>query len=500
MTFSFTGNDNLQINLPAPLPMGILDSLMVDYEGAPNSTGFGSFETTIHAGVPLMWTLSEPYGAKVWWPCKQDLNDKIDSIDVLVTTPMPYRAASNGVLVEEAVSGNTVRYHWRHRYPIPAYLIAFAVTDYATFSDYVYLPDGDSIEILNYVFHPDLIQGQNELSSTVEIMELYNDLFGIYPFADEKYGHAQFGWGGGMEHQTMSFMGGFSYGLQAHELAHQWFGDKVTCGSWEDIWLNEGFATYLTGLTSLYLGTPQEWESWKTNNLNNIISQPDGSVWVDDTTSVGRIFSGRLSYKKGAYVLHMLRWQLGDDAFYQGIQNYLNDPALAYGYARTPDLQQHLEASSGQDLEVFFDQWFYGEGYPSYHAIWEPTSNGIRIQLDQTTSDPSIAFFQMPVPVRVNASGLDTILRLDHQFSGQVFEIELPDQPLSLEVDPEKWLISGNNTVEMAAVGTEVWSEMGLHVVLAPNPVSSHLQVYARSSDQAFSLKIYDLVGRLMYE
>jgi aminopeptidase N len=428
------------------------------------------------------------------------LNDKIDSIDVLVTTPMPYRAASNGVLVEEAVSGNTVRYHWRHRYPIPAYLIAFAVTDYATFSDYVYLPDGDSIEILNYVFHPDLIQGQNELSSTVEIMELYNELFGIYPFADEKYGHAQFGWGGGMEHQTMSFMGGFSYGLQAHELAHQWFGDKVTCGSWEDIWLNEGFATYLTGLTSLYLGTPQEWESWKTNNLNNIISQPDGSVWVDDTTSVGRIFSGRLSYKKGAYVLHMLRWQLGDDAFYQGLQNYLNDPALAYGYARTPDLQQHLEASSGQDLDVFFNQWFYGEGFPSYHAIWEPTSNGVRIQLDQSTSDPSIGFFQMPVPVRVSAAGLDTMLRLDHQFSGQVFEIELPVQPLSMEVDPEKWLISGNNTVEMAAVGTEVWSEMGLYVVLAPNPVSSHLQVYARFSDQAFSLKIYDLVGRLMYE
>jgi aminopeptidase N len=208
-TLSYVQSDhNLQINLPGNIAMNVLDSITVSYEGTPTATsGFGSFERATHNNVPVLWTLSEPYGAKDWWPCKQDLTDKIDSIDVLVKTPSSYRVGSNGKLVDEIEEGAHTIYHWRHRYPIPAYLISIAVTNYAVFSDYVDLEDGNAIEILNYVYPENLNSAQDNLVNTVEIMELFNDLFGLYPFADEKYGHAQFNWGGGMEHQTMSSMG-----------------------------------------------------------------------------------------------------------------------------------------------------------------------------------------------------------------------------------------------------------------------------------------------------
>jgi len=474
LTYS-QANDNLQIGLPETIPLGQLDSVLVKYEGAPNSTGFGSFEQGTHNGTPVLWTLSEPYGAKLWWPCKQDLNDKIDSIDIIVRTPAEYRVGSNGILANEYVDGSDKIYNWKHRYSIPAYLIAIAVTNYDVFSDFVELDNGDSIEILNYVFPENLNSAIQQLQSTVEIMELFNELFGIYPFADEKYGHAEFGWGGGMEHQTMSFMGSFSYGLQAHELAHQWFGDKITCGSWQDIWLNEGFATYLTGLTSEFLGTEQAWMNWKFSRIANITSQPNGSVWVEDTTRVSRIFSGRLSYNKGSYLLHMLRWKLGDEDFFQAIQNYLADPELAFGYARTADLKAHFEAQSGIDLSEFFEDWFYGQGFPSYQISWSDLGEKVRIKIEQTTSDPSVNFFEMPVSIKVTGEGQDSLLRLEHTFSGQEFEVDLPFSVSQLDFDPSLWLLSADNTIEEVIISGTSTNQIPKNITVSPNPFTNDL-------------------------
>ncbi|MBK8504813.1 MAG: T9SS type A sorting domain-containing protein [Saprospiraceae bacterium] len=369
------------------------------------------------------------------------------------------------------------------------------MTNYTYFSDYLSLPNGDSIEILNYVFPENQTSAETQLNNTLEIMDLYNSLFGLYPFANEKYGHAQFGWGGGMEHQTMSFVGSFSYGLIAHGLAHQWFGDKVTCASWQDIWLNEGFATYLSGLTSEFRGSEQEWRNWKLSKIANIVSQPGGSVWVSDTNSVSRIFDGRLSYNKGAYLLHMLRWKLGDNSFFAGVRSYLNDDLLAYNYANTTDLRRHLEQASGQDLTEFFADWYYGQGYPSYQLSWNQEEHQLHINLKQSTSHASVDFFEMPVPVYVQGGGRDTLLVLESQFRDQDFDVDLSFEVELVQFDPDLWLISAGNTVEKALVNA-LEEATFLDLQISPNPVTDQLLIEIREQNVRIDrIEVSDLDG-----
>ncbi|MBT8257562.1 MAG: M1 family metallopeptidase, partial [Bacteroidia bacterium] len=336
LSFSQNTDDELVITLAQVQNQGVLDSLTVRYSGSPMSAGFGSFEQTTHNGDPIIWTLSEPYGAKSWWPCKQDLIDKVDSVDVFITTPQfnptseEYFSVSNGVEQSQTLDSGNKTTHFKHKYPIPAYLIAIAATNYEIFTQQVD-NNGNPFDIVNYVFPESLADAQLNTPVTVDIMDLFINLFEPYPYEDEKYGHAEFTRSGGMEHTTVSFMGNYSRNLIAHELAHQWFGDKITCGSWKDIWLNEGFATYLSGLVVEGLDNNAAFTAWKENRVNHITSLPDGYVYLQDadTTSVSRIFNSRLSYSKGAMVLHMLRKKLGDVDFYQGVQDYLADPDLS---------------------------------------------------------------------------------------------------------------------------------------------------------------------------
>ncbi|MCX6226490.1 MAG: M1 family aminopeptidase [Bacteroidia bacterium] len=540
-------NDKISIQLPSQPVTGNrqpaalirdpsftkLDSIMVDYQGIPVDDSTESFALSKHDNVPVLYTLSEPYGAKDWWPCSQDLNDKIDSVHLVITVPPRNRAAANGMLISEQHCDDRSIYQWKHKHPIAAYLIGVAVTNYAVYSDFVPLETGDSIEILNYVYPETLSDTRALTPNLVKPFQLYNRLFGLYPYADERYGHAQWNWGGGMEHQTMSFMGSFGYELMAHELGHQWFGDFLTCGSWKDIWLNEGFATYMSGLCYEHDLGGIYWEPFKRLSINRVIREPGGSVYCYDTTNIDRIFDSRLSYSKGAMVLHMLRWEMGDGNFFKAMNNYLYDPKLANGYATTEDFIRHAEAVADTSFREFFNDWIFGEGYPKYHIVYRLNpDNEVELEISQEPSDPSVSFFEMDLPVRLYGNGAAAELRsrsegvpafagmtekgsvqregipafagmtsasyvtvvLKHSYSGQVFRVNPGFKVDSVKFDPERWICTANPVVLNVA---EIPYNQQLKIY--PNPVTDQLTVELTMPEEGLHIRIFNQKGQLLH-
>jgi aminopeptidase N len=461
LTFTQNTNNELVITLPTTQTTGTSGTVVITYSGIPPQNGFNAFSTEVRSnGSNTLYTLSEPFGARDWWPCKQDLNDKVDSIDVYITAPSEYVAVSNGVETTlPVINGVNKTTHFHHGYPIPAYLICMAVTDYSIYNQTAGVAP-NTFPIVNYIYPEDLASVQTQLAQTPLILNLYNNLFEIYPFHNEKYGHAEFGWGGGMEHTTVSFMVGFGRQLIAHEMAHQWFGDKITCGSWKDIWLNEGFATYVASMVIENFDGQAAFINDKSNMINNITAQSNGAVYLTDSEaeSVNRIFSSRLSYNKGAMVLNMLRLKMGDALFFQGIKNYLADANLAYKYAVTSDLQNHLEAVYGSSLTEFFNDWVYNQGYPTYTITAQNwTSGRVKFVVNQTQSDPSVSFFEMPIPVRVTGvGGQQADLILNNTSNGQTFIMNVPFVVTGVTFDPKKDIISKNNNITLGLENFEL--------------------------------------------
>jgi len=491
VVFQHSAN-KINITLPSIANKNTVDSVEVFYHGAPLQNGMGSFVSSTHNTVPIIWTLSEPYGSKDWWPCKESLSDKIDSIDVYITCPQQYRAASNGKLIEDKVVGQNRIAHWSHRFPIATYLVGIAVTNYQTYSDFLDIPNGEKIEVLNYIYPEYLTTAKSKSTDILNILSFYNSKFITYPFASEKYGHAQFGWGGGMEHQTMSFMTNLEFELVAHEMAHQWFGDYITLASWHDIWLNEGFATYLTGLTYESLLNGQYWQSWKNIQVDRITSSLGGSVFVADTTDVNRIFNGRLSYSKGAYLLHMLRWEIGDEKFFQGMKNYLNDPLMANGFASQLQFVKHMETVADTSFTEFFKDWYYGEGYPIYRLTYYTDYGDFgkqKIRISQSPSNSSVDFFEMHIPVRIWKNGKYTDLRLYNTSQNQEFVIS-ETKVDRVEFDPDKWLIAKADIVDAVVQISE-----NRNIQIISERESKIIRILLPDNSERGKLRIVDLTG-----
>lgn len=498
LNFSQNSNKELVITLPAVQAQNVLDSVTVTYSGVPPTTD-GAFTIGTHSGQPMLWTLSEPYGAKDWWPCKQDLNDKIETLDVYITAPSQYVSVANGLQKSVVTTGSNKTTHFKHTYPIPAYLVAIAVSNYVVFNQTAgTVPN--TFPIVNYIYPETQASVQTQLAQTLPIMSLFEELFEAYPFKNEKYGHAQCGIAGGMEHTTVSFMGSFGRELIAHELAHQWFGNKITCGTWKDIWLNEGFATYLSGLVVEDFDGATAFTNWKNSLINNITSSAGGAVYLSDadTTNVNRIFSSRLSYNKGAMVVHMLRYKLGDANFYQGMKNYLADPNLAYGYAKTADLQAHLELVSGQSLSEFFNDWLYKQGYPTYNVTAQYLNGtNYRITINQTQSHSSVSYFEMPVPIRLTGAGGQFLdVRLENTFNGQQFTVSVPFTVTGLTFDRRKDILSRSNTATLGAPEKEFFKDIHLF----PNPAKSELNVQLPTGITTQSATFYNALGQKVLE
>ncbi len=483
-------------------------SVEVWYHGLPN-TGGGFFSgistgTSPSWGAQVTWTLSEPFNASQWWPVKQVLEDKADSAWIFITTQNTNKAGSNGVLTGVTNLGNNKhRFEWKTRYPISYYLISATVSTYQEYNIYAH-PQGyqDSILIMNYIYnHPNILgYFKTVIDQTAGLIELYSEKFTLYPFASEKYGHAMAPMGGGMEHQTMTTLGSFSFNLVAHELSHQWFGDQVTCATWQDIWINEGFATYSEYLANEFLKSYQDAQTLMAGIYNNVISQPGGSVYVpiNDATNINRIFSSRLSYDKGAALVHMIRHEINNDQlFFDVLKSFLT--TYAADVAKGDDFRAVAENITGISFQDFFNQWYYGEGFPIYDVHWAQTDPGtIRVITFQSTSTSVTPLFKMPLEIKCLLQGNgDTTVRLYIKQAVDTFWVQVNGTVSNIQVDPSKWMLMQVNNIKNTTGIEEV---KRIPVALFPNPAKD--RVFIRFDNQAGAgdnlFLLHDLKGQLV--
>jgi aminopeptidase N len=483
--------------------------IKIDYSGTPptaqtNPLGGAGMTNDFSPswGNQVTWSLSEPFSAYEWWPCKQSLTDKADSCSVKITVPNTCKAGSNGILENVVPLGNgTTRYEWKHRHPIDYYLISVAVAKYVEYNVYAN-PTGSvgPVLIQNFIYdNPQTLPNfLDEINETVDFMELYADLFGPYPFQDEKYGHCMAPISGGMEHQTMTTQGFFEKNLTAHELTHQWWGNNVTCASWADIWINEGFASYgeYLMLENLY---PGQQVQHMTDVHTSVMGSPNGSVYVLDSLNEGRIFSGRLSYDKGAGIVHTLRYLINDDAlFFSTLKLFQNE--FKESTATGIQFRDFVATATGIDLTPFFNEWYFGEGYPTYSARWNNVGTDLLLELTHTVSMPSVTpTFTNPIDVRFTRLGQsDTTIRFE--ISSNLDQFLVPNvgtiNNLTL-IDPSNWIINKIGTrvkdVNFFLSTDELPNEV---ISMQPNPFDGAVSIAIPSTTKVDQLLVFDASGR----
>jgi aminopeptidase N len=502
LAFQFAQN-KLTITPSQPLANDQALTVTVFYQGIPNSRDLGSFRFSTHERTtePAIWSLSEPYGAPDWFPCRDTPGDKADSSSVRITAPSRFVSVSNGVLVATVDNPDGTRtYQWRNSYPIAQYLISVALSNYELYNT-PFSSGGQTLPITHYIYPEVLPLVKAKLDQTPAIMKLFTERFGPYPFLREKYGHAQIGRGnGGMEHQTISSMeeGALTTSVIAHELAHQWFGDKVTCRDWQNIWLNEGFASYAEAVYAESIGGRAAYQS--TMDAFAIRARnATGSVYVQDITNFANIFNGNRSYAKGATVLHMLRGIVGDSTFYRILKTYNTSPYVAYGTATTDYFQAVTEQVSGQNLAYFFNQWIYGAGYPVYRVSIAngPSANTASVRLEQRNAfaNTNPTSFTMPVQIRVQSAAGDTIVSVLSNQANQTFTLPARGPVTGVTVDPNNWILK---TVESTAlVVTSVAEPIADLFTSYPNPADDVLTVdFTTLASGSASLMLTNLLGQ----
>ncbi len=489
-------NDILTVTLDRTYSLGEMVSVSIQYAGDPVS---GYFGWDSDQGQPWIWTLSEPFGARHWWPCKDLNTDKADSVDLHVTVPDNLIVASNGLLESETIpAAGKKMFFWKERYAIPTYLVALTIHPFATFSNTYTGLDGTTTMPVDYYVLPNyLTEAQEAYPITVEMLEAFAQGFGEYPFINEKYGHVHFPWGGGMEHQTLTslYFNAFSQHIISHELGHQWFGDMITCADFHHIWLNEGFATW----TEAYWREMHEIDGREAyrEEMNDAAFLGPGTIYVEDVSDFWAIFDGNLSYNKASWVPHMLRGMFGDETFFAGLQAYRE--AYQYSSATTEQFRDIFEQVGGRDLDQFFQQWIYGEGHPQYVVNWtsDAVSGGTRIQMriEQIQLDQ---VFEMPLQVLVQSEFGDQVFTVENDQRVQWFTLEANDQVTGLVLDPGDWVLC-----QVAYGGTSdipglIRDEPRL-LPNVPNPFNPSTTIHFELPLAAqVRVAVYDLSGRLV--
>lgn len=466
---SFTRTGELvDVELPDTIHASQPFTWQVFYHGKPlNPVEFrGLFHIydEIHQ-MNVTYTLSEPFHLKEWLPCKEFLTDKIDSVWTFVTTDTSCMAGSNGLLEQIVPLGNGHhRFEWKTRYPMAYYLISLNVADYTEYNLYAH-PAGlsDSILVQNFVYDsPTALPAiQSDLNKVPSQIEMYSELYGMYPFHQEKYGHCQVRLSGAMEHQTMTTAGTFWDWVLAHELAHQWFGDYVTCATWQDIWINEGWATYSEYVFYEETGDVSRMDNWKTQTFFHAKQQALGSVYIPfaEASDEDRIFSWDLSYKKGGAITYMMRYLIGNDLlFYEGIRQFISQ--YANSNATGDQFRMVMESITQMNLQPYFDEWYYGQGYPIFDVNWEndnASPNTVTINLAVTGSSPVTNFLSLPIPLQLNLNdGSDTLVYIQPTASTGEYTVNTGQAFCqSVSFDPENNIVDSVRSISQTVPATK---------------------------------------------
>ena len=511
---SITGNaigynhfsDTLNIQLDRFYNYGEEISVLIYYSGVPpvlNSLKGMRYE--FHGNSePVIATLSTPYLAHLWMPCKDGPGDKVDSVYIDISIPdtsinnLDLTAVSNGRLENVAVSDGKKTFMWKERYPIVPYYLMIAISNYCQFQQTVIDSSGNEFPVIYNVFKEDSLTAYQGTLQLPMAIDLFSSLFGSYPFKNEKYGMTQLGFYGAIENQTNTIQNTLNpswFMVSVHELSHMWFGNMITCSNWHHGWLNEGFATYSEALWMEHTGG---FNSYK-NYLGYYRFLEGGTVYLENIDDPFNVFVD-IIYAKGAWVLHMLRGVLGDDDFFSSISHYASDPRFKYKHASTEDFQNVCETVSGKDLGYFFDQWIYDEYYPIYNATYNYSTrtHKLEIQLTQTQSQNGWRqVFAMPVDVKVNfSSGGDTLITLWNDQQNQDYFISLASQVQSVVIDPDQWIlrmigsVSDINQEELPEITSFSLSNN------YPNPFNPGTNIQCTIGSRGFvSLKVYDVLG-----
>lgn len=498
------------ITLPSSLAVNTNFNAKIYYKGNANTVGGAAIGDGFSTGSSpswgnqVTWSLSEPYSAYEWFPCKQFLQDKADSAWVFVTTSNQNRVGSNGLLEGvDSLPNSKVKYRWKTNYIIDYYLISIAVSKYVDYTYFVHPPNlpNDSVMVVNYVYdNPNCLPTfKSQIDSNGLVLEYFSDKFGLYPFYEEKYGHAMAPFGGGMEHQTMTSVGNLgNFSLNAHELMHQWFGDYVTCKTWKDIFINEGFASYGEYIAYEHFRGLAAAQADMATVHADVLQDPNARVYFTDTTDVNRIFSSRLTYNKGSAVLHTLRFVLGDSLFFAGLKNFLQQ--YAFSTASIDDLKASMETFTGVNLNDYFSQWLYGYGHPIFSGQFFANGSNLYLRITHTTSSINTNLFKTPLEIKCTGPAGDTTVRVNITANSNDFIIPYGRAVTNISIDPNNWLLNTVGTISQnSALQTLNAQDVQLEnsVQVWPNPAENEVHVWVNNDPQA-RYGLYNMQGQML--
>ncbi len=507
VTSTYRMADMLHIVLAESLDEGEPFTVSVSYSGRPPEISGEidefpfSWRRHTYQGrsIPSIFTMSVPNRSTAWWPCKDTMGDKA-TVDIQVYYPDTLTAVANGVGMGSMALGNGRRVStWSHRHPIAPYLVSVVISEFAVLADEVTILAGEeeiTIPLEYYVYKEDSAAAHYDFGRMGEMITFLSEKFGPYPFADEKYAVATVPISGGMEHQTCTTLGGrYVTGsrdqewIYIHELSHQWWGDHVGLADWKHVWLNEGFATYCEALWVEHTQGTEAYHDYM-DDLDSM-APPEGFGFGGACYDPSPLF-GLTPYRKGAWVVHMLRHCVGDDDVFFGALRAYRDSLGGTGLATTETFRDIMEAQTGLELDAFFEQWIYEAGRPHYDWSWEfrPVSGGYEVVVDLSQTQATFDVYRMPIDLGVRtASGLEIVqvLNTDRE---QTFTLQVQGRPTGLSLDPNGWLLK-----------PRVSAPTGRALLQAPrpNPTRGDTRiVYMLPEAGEVNVRVFDPTGRLV--